>query len=552
MRKRVEGDVTVQAVAGTYVVMLGMDMDQADTTGLLGFAIQREECIPGGEVEWLRSSKAFPSLLSTTAFTHLRCNEAPFQAFQWADYTVSPGVLYRYRIFPMKGQPGQLQAGNPTEVEITTELPELDGHSVYFNRGAIASQAYSRRFGLNPPEQVGQEAFDWLARDLLSGMLAFIARATDDHCSLHAAIYETRYDPVLEALRDAHLRGALVRLIYDARPAEVAGNLAAIERAQIKGLSIPRTKAKIMHNKFIVLSRDGAPIAVWTGSTNLSNNALFGQLNVGHVVEDAAIAQAYLDYWDQLATDPEPAALRLWTEANNPFPPPANDAGGPIVLFAPQSGADEFRWFIDLASSAKDALFMTFPFGIVKDFRPVFNVEDQVMRFALLDKYVNGGNAASRAQAVQEIRAARNLPNVGMTLGSRIFLDSIDGWLKESTGLGNWVNWVHTKFMLVDPLSDDPTTVTGSANWSEPSMNANDENMLVIRGKTRVADIYLTEFMRIFSHHRFRESLAIRLENYGTLAGWRPRDLDETDAWVAPHYDTNQERFFRRQYFSGA
>jgi hypothetical protein len=83
-------------------------------------------------------------------------------------------------------------------------------------------------------------------------------------------------------------------------------------------------------------------------------------------------------------------------------------------------------------------------------------------------------------------------------------------------------------------------------------MNANDENMLVIRGSTRVADIYLTEFMRIFSHHRFRESLAIHLENEGSLEEWRPRDLHETDAWVARHYDANQERFFRRRYFSGS
>lgn len=551
MRVQITGDVVVKAVSGTHVVLLGMNMAQPDTTGLLGFAIQREERTPNGETEWLRSSKAFPSQQANSAFTRLRSNESPFQAFQWADYTASPGIPYRYRIFPMKGQPGQLQAGNPTVVDITTELPGGNDHSVYFNRGAIASQAYSRRFGLNRPEDVGPEAFAWLARDLLPGMLGFIARATDSHYALHAAIYETRYEPVLAALRDAHLHGSHVRLIYDARPNEAARNLEVIEQAQIKGLAIPRANAKIMHNKFIVLSKDDTPIAVWTGSTNLSNNALFGQLNVGHVVEDTTVAQAYFDYWRQLRTDPDRAALRLWTEANNPFPPPADDNRPLVELFSPHSGADEFQWFIDLASSAQRALFMTFPFGIVKDFRPVFGQNDQVLRFALLEKYVNGGNAQSRAEAIRDIKNARRLPNIGMTLGGRVFLDQVDGWMKESTGIGTFVNWVHTKFMLLDPLSDDPVTVTGSANWSAPSMNQNDENMLVIRGNTRVADIYLTEFMRIFSHHRFRESLALRLENHGSLSGWRPRDLDETDSWVAPHYDTNQERFFRRNYFSG-
>src|SRR5262249_18767715 len=52
----------------------------------------------------------------------------------------------------------------------------------------------------------------------------------------------------------------------------------------------------------------------------------------------------------------------------------------------------------------------------------------------------------------------------------------------------------------VDPLGDDPIVVTGTANFSAPSQCANDENMLVIRGNTRVADIYFGEFMRIFDH----------------------------------------------------
>ncbi len=37
-------------------------------------------------------------------------------------------------------------------------------------------------------------------------------------------------------------------------------------------------------------------------------------------------------------------------------------------------------------------------------------------------------------------------------------------------------------------------------------MNSNDENMLIIRGDQRVADIYLTEFNRLFNHYSFRSS----------------------------------------------
>lgn len=62
--------------------------------------------------------------------------------------------------------------------------------------------------------------------------------------------------------------------------------------------------------------------------------------------------------------------------------------------------------------------------------------------------------------------------------------------------------------MLVDPLSDDPIVITGSANFSKASTDSNDENMLLICGNTRVADIYLGEYMRLWNHYAFREWLA--------------------------------------------
>jgi phosphatidylserine/phosphatidylglycerophosphate/cardiolipin synthase-like enzyme len=71
-------------------------------------------------------------------------------------------------------------------------------------------------------------------------------------------------------------------------------------------------------------------------------------------------------------------------------------------------------------------------------------------------------------------------------------------------GLGQHVSYIHSKFLLRDPLGDDPIVVTGSANFSESSVQDNDENMLLIRGNARVADIYFTEFNRLFNHYYFR------------------------------------------------
>jgi phosphatidylserine/phosphatidylglycerophosphate/cardiolipin synthase-like enzyme len=554
MRKKSYGKpLRVRAIAGTYVVFLAFDMPEADATGLMGFAIQRTR-LSDGETIWLRGNKRFARVAAPTGFEDASSHEHPFQTFQWADYSAEPGDRYRYRVIPMYGVPGALTEGHATNVTIGTEPLAGTSHDVHWNRGAIASQAFVRRFPNMTLDQAGAPAYEWLARDLLPGLLAFIAQATDATYSLRAAVYELGWPAPLEAFRAAHLAGADVKIIYHAKADDTGtGNAAAIANAQIAGLCLPRINAKLMHNKFIVLSRNGAPVSVWTGSTNFSRNALHGQLNVGHAIHDPGIAQHFLDYWEELRADPVADTLKTRIDAINPLPPP-NQSDALTPAFSPRHGRTVFDWWIALASKPKP-LFMTFPFGIVKDFRPVFDKKDQVLRFALLDKYVNGGSAASRKAAIDEIERIRRFANIGMALGNHISVDWIDGWHRESGGIGVNVNWIHTKFMLIDPLGTRPVTLTGSANWSEPSVTDNDENVLVIRGDKRVADIYFGEFMRLFAHHRFRESVKRHIEENGLSAAgdWRPKDLfEDWKKWVPDHFRPGSEHDITRRYFAGS
>ena len=553
MRDTVSGLVNVRAISGTHVVFLALNMKQADAKGLMGFAIQRTD-LTDDETIWLRGNKTFARVRPATGIEDASSHEHPFQSFQWADYSAKPGYRYRYRVIPMYGFPGALTEQAATSVTIETEPSEGDKHDVYFNRGAISSQAFSRRFPGLKLEEAGEPAYAWLARDLLPGLLNFIKKASDNTYSLHAAVYELRWPDLLKAMKTADQHGARVRIIYHAKNDETGeNNEEQIDEAGIRDLCVPRANAKPMHNKFIVLSKSGQPIKVWIGSTNWSRNALFGQLNVGHVIHDAEVAGKFSKYWNELNDDPISDDLKDWVETNNPLSPAnMNDVLTPI--FSPHRGRAVFDWWIDFASMNEKPLFMTFPFGIVKDFRPVFDKNDSVLRFALLDKYVNGGNAQSRAAAIADIIRIRKFPNIGMALGERIFVDWIDGWLKESAPIGVNVNWVHTKFMLIDPLGNEPVTITGSANWSEASVNTNDEHMVVIRGDNRVADIYFGEFMRIFAHHRFRESVGRHIKKFGSSAfnTWKPQDLfEDSNEWVPAHFDPGSEYDIKRRYFAG-
>lgn len=112
------------------------------------------------------------------------------------------------------------------------------------------------------------------------------------------------------------------------------------------------------------------------------------------------------------------------------------------------------------------------------------------------------------------------------------------------------VFFVHTKFLLIDPLSDDPLVCSGSANFSSNSLINNDENMLLIRGDTRVADIYLTEFDRVFRHFYSRDVIN-ELGRSKKGSDVKAAFLDETNAWTAGyfmpgHIKTNRRLMFLR------
>ena len=132
--------------------------------------------------------------------------------------------------------------------------------------------------------------------------------------------------------------------------------------------------------------------------------------------------------------------------------------------------------------------------------------------------------------------------------GAYLGESALANFLRERSNPLNRNRYIHNKFMLVDPLSDDPLVVTGSANFSKPSQRINDENMLVIRGNTRVADIYFGEFMRVFDHHYAR--YVVRLLSDEGRADQDAGYLKEKSAdWVPAHFSPQSYKSKRRKYF---
>ncbi|MCW2338154.1 hypothetical protein M2337_002387 [Sphingobium sp. B2D3A] len=550
--------MTVNAVAGAYVVLLGWSIADDKRGGLRGFAVKRTDPTEQ-ESYWMKGTKTFKTVERYPApgeqFSSLI---HPFQSFQWADYSAKPDRPYSYEIVPMYGDPGALTKGASVTIDVHTEGAVGADHSIFFNRGSPATQEYARRFQNKKPSLAGPGAYQWLSRGLIESVLAFIARAEGPGWSLKGAFYELQWKQVLDALGAAHGRGAEVSVVFDGIEKDGGprkANLAAIDASHISAITIPRTHGTLMHNKFLVLGNEDGPVALLFGSTNLTENGIFGHANCVHIIEGEEPAKEYLTYFEALTGDPLTTRASTYKAENASLSPAPKALGAEALapVFSPRPNLDALEWYADLAGKADSGLFMTFAFGMHKLFADIFARTDGQLRMALMEKEWNGAN---KEPQIAKIRALQALPNVVIAVGNHIPLTGFDQWLGELDRVTSkvHVHWVHTKFALVDPLSDDPIVITGSANFSEASTEKNDENMVVIRGSTRVADIYMGEFFRLHSHHAFRQAVGIFLEKH---PGASPEDfevrflVDDRD-WTQDYYapgDRNA-RTARRLYFS--
>lgn len=576
-----QGDFKAKAIAGTHTVLIALDCADQARKGLMGFAFRRESVGKAGTgSKWLRSLKVFKSIVPDPKNAkdpkdpgkpaRFSTWEHPVQSFLWGDYTADPDTLYKFSIVPMYGKPGALKPAPALDFEIRTEKEVDQGHGVWFNRGAIASQAFADKFQNKAPTD--EEANDpknpetaWLSRGLLEACLKYIGD-TPKGDGLRVAAYEFTYKPVLDALRRALDRGVDVRIIYHDTTGEAGAEKGANENAiQASNLPrkignrqilFPRTKTKIPHNKFIVRLAGGTkPTMVWTGSTNFTPSGFLGQTNVGHLVKDTATARQYLEYWTLLKTDPDLETARSGAMKLTPNPPALPSAKSIVQVFSPRSKSDLLDWYGDRMLDAEGLVMFTAAFGVTKQLVKPLAQERDYLRFILMEKPPTD---AVKAELTKDRDC---IISYGSVLGEMYtFKDGkpvarkkikefeLDKWLltEDHFRHDGFVFFVHTKFLLIDPLSDDPLVCSGSANFSPDSLLANDENMLLIRGNTRVADIYLTEFDRIFRHFYFRD-VANELEAKGKKA--EGVFLDETGKWTEGYFHPGWFKTRRREMF---
>jgi hypothetical protein len=127
----------------------------------------------------------------------------------------------------------------------------------------------------------------------------------------------------------------------------------------------------------------------------------------------------------------------------------------------------------------------------------------------------------------------------------------------------------HNKFIILLKDGKSIEVWTGSTNFTESGIYGqsnvgycgrapdfadastirNDENMLVIKGNTWVADIYFGEFMRLFDYFRFRDVMN-RLAARSDSDMHKSAFLTPDDSWLKPYYTTGSYKALQRKLFT--
>ncbi|MEW6402458.1 MAG: phospholipase D-like domain-containing protein [Chloroflexota bacterium] len=554
-----DNDVTVKAYAGTTGVLLAMNIEIPKRQGLLGFAIRRLR-VSKNRRDWLAGGLHFPGIEHKPG-EFASSNVAPIQKFRWSDYTVYPDEDYEYTVHPVYGAPEKPEVTPGATARVRTESLTQGEHRVIFNRAAAASQAFSRRFEgfiqeyeaarktKLPPPPMPSAALSWLTRGLLDQILNFIGRAADANWALDIAIYEYELSAIIQAVQAARERGAMVRIVFHAKPDDEQTHVNLENLRDFPELfRRARVTHKICHHKFMVLSQKQGgtfePQAVLCGSTNFTENGVYRQANVVHILESADTACQYAALFEVLFRGDTVGATRKFINKVNLL----GDAGAVFAGFSPRTGLLDLKHFIEIVNSARrDVLFCT-AFDLYDPLQQALlgQPHDPILRYGMQ-------NTRSRITGVHADRSA-DFAAAAMLSGG------LEGWLKEST-VGQRGNiLIHTKIVIVDFTSDSPTVISGSHNLSKPASDSNDENYLILRGVPNVADTYGCELMRLYDHYRFRFKLAEDKKKQaeagtpqpGTEAGQpKPLALCPDDTWTDDYFGMDTLKTFDRLRFAG-
>ncbi|MET3594826.1 phosphatidylserine/phosphatidylglycerophosphate/cardiolipin synthase-like enzyme [Mesorhizobium shonense] len=432
----------------------------------------------------------------------------------------------------------------------------------------------------------------YLHGDVPNVLTSLLERAKAEGGTVRLALYELGDDELCKAITDAKdfveviLSNSAKDRPFDAPEddkSEVwdAGN--APFRKRLRDAGVPLTDRlfnnnHIGHNKFAVYrDAQGKPQAVMTGSTNWTSTGICGQSNNAFVRDDRAMAEVFNAYWERMKADAFPPPVNEGAPGHvaqtqgapfrteNHIPNPLNGATAPLngltVWFSPndpkRNKKDISVLPVDLGDvfarikAAKDAvLFLVFNPSVLGDnsiidhavaaakANPKLIVQGAISDESAMPNYVaptkdpvtHKSNKDGKAPFVYPEKVWE-LPNVSIVRAANLTAASIArDFQAEVLTIGHAI--VHDKIVIIDPMADNATVITGSHNLGYKASYENDENLVIVEGDKTFAAAYAVHMLDIFDHYKFRA--------WRRTIGKGPSDDDGIaidDKWLKPYVD---------------
>ena len=568
--------------------------------GCLGFAVHQIDIDAGNKETILPALARFAG---QDRSLKLDTSQAPIQKFWWKDLFAKRGGTYQYRIVPMGGTPGGtltplkgVDALLSNKITLTEKRPPF---SAYFNRGIVATQALSHALNnkpsvpaLTPHIQDPKDPIRIrLMGQLSDGVTELLDRADKDGGTIHGALYELNDPKGLEVRLQAADHGdpksrniilgneriAKTKTTPEIEDAD-SENRANLKKAGVNVIDRILQAGDIPHNKFLVLTQNGSPAAVLSGSTNWTSTGLCTQTNNALIINSPAVASRYIAVWNAIKADVDAAGgdeSKLQSPAQRTFNRTGNDdaikspiklPGGVTIeaMFSPNTVntlrsppkevPNDMKRVFDLIDGAKQAvLFLAFDPGnnsiLDAAGRALAKNPDLFVRGALTNAQratnfsaaLHQGGAADQddggAQPPATVtvvgepgkpkKQGAKLPSAkpdfrAVPAGAIDDKDAFGAWEAELARFGFAI--IHNKIVVIDPFSDNCTVVTGSHNLGFRASHNNDENMLIIRGHRGLAEAYACHVLDLYDHYAFRFLLKQHPEVFG-------RPLQPDDTW---------------------
>ncbi|RYD71771.1 MAG: hypothetical protein EOP53_23085 [Sphingobacteriales bacterium] len=216
--------------------------------------------------------------------------------------------------------------------------------------------------------------------------------------------------------------------------------------------------------------------SVWTGSTNWTDNQIHSDANHVVIVQDEALAKAYLlefeEMWGSSTMTPNLSASKFGPLKTDNIPHTFNVGGKTVELYFSPSDKTNGHIIDALNTSDKELYFN------------VMVITRTDIANAITKQIGNGIFAAG---------VINDTSDAASKTVYKILKPMMNERLRVYTGSGIF----HHKYAVIDPqlTNSDPQVITGSHNWSSSAENNNDENTLIIHDST-VANLFYQEWIK--------------------------------------------------------